>query len=243
MKELLKKYKSHIILSIIAVIFLFVGYEYYYKYSKILKNSAGIKDYIMSYGKYGILVFLMMQIIQVVVFFIPGELIQIAGGYIYGTFWGTLLSLAGISIGSIIDYFISSRYGKPFVKKLVSKKHIWILNKLTGEEDDDDEYKARMNILIFTLYLIPGIPKDILGYICGISSISFKEFLMLSTLGRTPGIIVSSFFGAKISKDNVLLLVIIAASMAALFLFGVLKGKNIASYITKKKDKRKNGVG
>ena len=63
-----------------------------------------------------------MQVLQVVVFFIPGEFIQIAGGYIFGTFLGGIISLMGITLGSIIVYFISNKYGKPFVEKLILKR-------------------------------------------------------------------------------------------------------------------------
>ena len=54
--------------------------------------------------------------------------------------------------------------------------------------------------------MIPGIPKDILGYISGIADISLKEFLIVSTIARSPALFVSCFFGDKLEviKDKIL---------------------------------------
>lgn len=233
MKRFLKEYKAQIILGILMLFLMFIAYEYYYKYSEIFKNPHRVKKFIMSYGNYSILAFVLLQILQVIAFFIPGELVQIAGGYIYGTLWGTIISLLGITLGSAMAYSISNRFGKPFVKKLISQKDTWLLHKLEELNSKGSEGN-KLNKVILVLYLIPGIPKDILAYICGILEITFKDFILYSTLGRIPGIFISAYFGAKFSKDNMIMLIIIAIAMTALFLVGVLKGKSIISKITHK---------
>lgn len=101
LKRTLKKYKSYIVLAIILFILIAVAYEYYNKYMYIFRDPNKIKNWIMSYGKYGVVVFLFVQFLQVVAFFIPGEIVQIAGGYIYGTLFGSIISILGITFGSI----------------------------------------------------------------------------------------------------------------------------------------------
>jgi uncharacterized membrane protein YdjX (TVP38/TMEM64 family) len=124
------EYKQYIVMSAVLLFFIYVGYEYYFRYSYILKNPNMLKEVIRSYGNFSVLVFISMQVIQVVVFFIPGEFIQIAGGYIFGTFLGTMISLIGITLGSIIVYFISNNYGKPLIEKLILNKKVKFFRKI-----------------------------------------------------------------------------------------------------------------
>ncbi len=221
--------KQYIVLSVVLLIFIFVGYEYYFKYSDILKNPNALKQVILSYGNFSILVFILMHVLQVVIFFIPGEFIQIAGGYIFGTFVGGVLSLIGITLGSIMVYLICNNYGKPFVEKLILNKKVKFFRKILKA--------GSKKIVVFVFYLIPGIPKDALTYICGVSNISFKEFIIYSTLGRIPGIFISSFFGQKIDARDVTSLIIIGVITGILSLVGIFKGNAIIKSIIKKKKK------
>ena len=223
----LTEHKQYIVLSAVLLFFLYIGYEYYFKYSYMLKNPNILKSVILSYGNFSILVFILMQVLQVVAFFIPGEFIQIAGGYIFGTFLGGLMSLMGITLGSAMVYFISNKYGKPFVDKLISQKEVKLFKKILKA--------GSKKIVVFMFYLIPGIPKDALAYICGVSDISFNDFFIYSTLGRIPGIFISSYFGQRIYARDVTSLIAIGVTMTILFIVGIFKGDTIIKAIIKKK--------
>jgi uncharacterized membrane protein YdjX (TVP38/TMEM64 family) len=222
-KEYLVKHKVNIVILLMIVLFLITGYEYYQKYFYILKDPERIKVYVMSFGKFGYLVFLMIQIIQVIAFFIPGEIIQIASGYIYGTFLGTITSVIGISIGSIIVYGIAYRFGRPFVEKIISERNLKLFHRILEI--------GSMKYIIFLVYLIPGLPKDVLAYFCGISDLKFKDFAIYSTLGRIPGIAISSYFGANLLTGNNVTLIIIAITMSIIFVLGVIRGEKIIKTI------------
>lgn len=227
----LKNNKNSIILSIIIIIFLYGAYEYYSQYFEVLKNPEKIKRIIMSYGQNSVIAFIALQVIQVVFFFIPGEIIQIAGGYIFDAFYGSLYSLIGITIGGGIVFLISRLFGKPFVEKIISKKHIKFFSKVLNSD--------KINYIIFILYLIPGIPKDVLAYICGISSVGFKDFLIYSSIGRLPGIVISTYFGQNISSKNIPILVGVASITCVLIIIGVVKGKSIIGNLTKENKNNK----
>ncbi|MGH4126270.1 MAG: TVP38/TMEM64 family protein [Clostridium sp.] len=223
----LSKYKQYIVLSSVLLFFIYIGYEYYFKYSYILKNPNILKEVIRSYGNFSILVFILMQVIQVVVFFIPGEFIQVAGGYIFGTFLGGIVSLMGITLGSIAVYFISNNYGKLLVEKLILNKKVKFFRRILKA--------GSKKFVVFIFYLIPGIPKDALAYICGVSDISFKDFFVYSTLGRIPGIFISSYFGQKIYAWDVTSLITIGITMIILSLIGIFKGNSIIKAMIKRK--------
>lgn len=227
-KQLLVDNKASIIVSLFFLFIIFIGYIYFKNFT-VLKDPNKIKNIILSYGSYGIIIFLLFQIIQVVAFFIPGEVIQITGGYIYGTLLGSIYSLIGIALGSILVFSLAHVYGRPLVHKIISKKDLKFFDRLLNIKN--------IKLIVFLLYLIPGIPKDALGYICGISDIKFKDFFILSTLGRIPGILASAYFGASIHRGNKSILIIVGIIASLLFVVGVLKGEKMIRKIGKDSDK------
>ncbi|MGH4119301.1 TVP38/TMEM64 family protein [Clostridium sp.] len=222
------KNKHYIVLEVVLLLFLYIGYEYFFKYADIIKDPNLLKEVILSYGNFSVLVFVLMHVIQVVIFFIPGEFIQIAGGYIFGTFLGAIFSLAGITLGSLFIYAICNSYGKPVVDKLILNKKVKFFKKILNA--------GSKKSVVFIFYLIPGIPKDALAYICGVSNISFKDFIIYSTLGRIPGIFISSFFGQKIYAWDLTTLITIGVITAILSIVGIFKGNTIIKSMTKNKN-------
>lgn len=230
MKEFIKKNILKLLFIPIIIVFIIFGVQYYTRLIPIFKDMETIKKIILGYGSYSFIVYILLQVVQIVVFFIPGDIIQISAGFIFGPVRGLFLSLLGICIGSSTVFFISRKLGKPFVNKLVSKKDTWIIHKLDKLRDHPLKEKKLRKIVFFT-YLIPGIPKDILGYICGISEIKFRDFILYSSIARIPALFISSFFGHKLSFENLKLLVIIAVISGIIILISIIIGKKIISSI------------
>lgn len=74
---------------------------------------------------------------------------------------------------------------------------------------------AKLDTLIFLMFLIPGIPKDTLNYLCPLTSISPVRFLVLSTFARIPSVISSTFAGANFAEGNLLASVIVLGITSA----------------------------
>ena len=100
--------------------------------SELFSRRQELKRYIESRGLAGILIFIGFQVFQVVVAAVPGEIVQIAGGYIYGVFWGSLYLIIGVTIGSALNFFLARWLGYEIVKKIVPKKRLAQLHKLVG---------------------------------------------------------------------------------------------------------------
>jgi len=84
-------------LVIIIGILVSVSIEYTSEITRLMSNPKKFREFILSYGQMSVLVFMLFQIFQVVIAIIPGEIVQILGGYIFGTFWGTVYSFIGIT--------------------------------------------------------------------------------------------------------------------------------------------------
>ncbi|WP_032120777.1 TVP38/TMEM64 family protein [Clostridium amazonitimonense] len=200
---------------VLSFILLYIFRENINVCMNLIRDKERLKVYLDSFGTLGMLVFFIMQIIQVVIFFIPGEVIQAAGGYVFGTFLGTLLSIGGITVGSIILFTISKKFGMPLVNKFMSKKNFHKLEKLLNNK--------KINLIVFLLYLIPGIPKDSLIFVCGVSRIDLKNFIIYSTLGRIPALFLSSLFGAQVAGGNHFIAITIAIIATTVVLVGIVK--------------------
>ena len=139
--------------------------------------------------------FIFLHIVQVVAFFLPGNIVQVLGGYLYGTFLGTILSSVGIMIGSTILFFLSKKFNSTFSSKV---KKDGIYNKTRNLLNSD-----KCKFIILLIYFIPGMPKDNMIYICTLTDMTFKTFIIYSTLGRLPEIYLTSLIGAQVDSGNI----------------------------------------
>lgn len=180
----------------------------------MVKDPGALSARLNSFGWKGVLIFMAIQLLQVLVAAIPGEVVQIAGGYIYGTWLGTLYSITGIVAGSVLVFFIARLLGFPLVKMLVSPEHLKKFDFIINDEKSE--------AAMFLLFLIPGIPKDILTYIAGITPVKPLRFLVIITIARLPALIASSVIGSSTQKGNYVTVIILSVAALVLFVAGLL---------------------
>lgn len=218
----LKKYAGQGIIWTSLIILFIVAYYYFSNRFTVFKDPYALKELILSFGHYSIIVFVLIQILQVIVFFIPGEVVQIVGGYVFGPILGSILSSIGIITGSFIGYYIAKILGRNRINNLIEKRNLTRIKKIL------DAGSNRLVILI--IYFIPGIPKDLLVYVAGISKVTIRDFIVYSSIGRVPWIIISAFFGHGVHNQNYLSVIIIAVVASLLFLIGVFRGHKIIDF-------------
>ena len=105
-------------------------------------------------GFMGKIAFVFMMIFQVVIALVPGEPLEIGAGYAFGGLEGTLLCVIGITLGSLIVFFLVRKFGVPFVEIFFPKEKINSLKILKSSK--------KRNLLIFLVFFLPGTPKDLL---------------------------------------------------------------------------------
>ena len=160
----------------------------------IFSDRERFRAWIESYRSSAALVFVLVQCVQVVLFFIPGEVTQFAGGYIFGTWQGLLLSYLGITLGSVFAFLIARLFGHAAVGLLISRETLQKFDRLV--------YGKSGFWPMFVLFLLPGIPKDLLCYIAGLTPMHIVTFVLISTVGRFPGVILSCLLGDGLAERN-----------------------------------------
>jgi len=86
---------------------------------------------------------------------------------------------------------------------------------------------------MFVLFLIPGIPKDVLTYIAGITPVRPLKFFAIITIGRLPALLASSYIGSSTEKGNYLIVILLSAAAIILFFAGILLKDRIINLVHK----------
>lgn len=169
--------------------------------------------WMQSLGFRGWCLFILLQLVQIVIAVIPGEPFELLGGILYGSLGGLISCLLGILLGSTIVFKLVRRFGYPLVTSIFPEEKLHSLPILQKPE--------RLERLILLLFLIPGTPKDLLTYAAGLTDISMKRFLLLSTFARIPSVITSVWVGASIREGEWLLSLILFGATAVIGLLGI----------------------
>lgn len=154
---------------------------------KYLEDFDMIKNFILSTKQWGILVFLLLTIFQVVFLPIPSAVTILIGVTIYGPLVSFLISLAGTYIGSVICFWL----GKSFGKKLVS----WMVGKDSAEKYGE-MLGSRGKWIFVIMLLFPFFPDDTLCLVAGSTSMKWRFFLLAVLFTRPPIIAFTAFFGS-----------------------------------------------
>ena len=193
-------------------------------------NQETFKQKIQDLGWKGWLLVLIIQILQVFIAFIPGEIVEILSGILYGTFGGLLICLSGIVIASILIYYTVKLFASKYIVKY--KEKLKTYSFLNSPE--------KIHLYFFLLFLIPGIPKDIFIYLVPFLPIKLSTFLIVSTFARIPSILSSTIVGNSLMKGNYIISIIVFSVFALIGIFAILFHDKILSLFRKDHSKELN---
>ena len=198
---------------------LVVAWQTRSSWTAVLGSDVDAQQWIAQFGAWAPLVYISVQVFQVVVFVVPGDVVQIAGGYLFGVLPGVVYSLVGIAIGSTIDFFVARLLGRTFVEGVFGQRRVAEFDRVSSSS------QARTGFLL--LFVIPGIPKDVLVYVAGISTLRFPSFLLVTMSGRLPGILGSAIIGNSAAEERWFLSALVFGLAVVLFGAGVVFRKRM----------------
>jgi len=163
-------------------------------YLSLLSDPDSVADWMRASGAWGPLICIAAQFVQVVIFFVPGEITQVAAGYVFGPWLGFLYSIVGIMLASATAFYLARLVGRPLFESVVGAER---LKKLDQAADS-----KRARLALFLLFLTPGAPKDMMSYGAGFSSFRLTEFVVITGLARTPAMLFSTLFGSQLYERD-----------------------------------------
>jgi len=181
-----------------------------------VSDLDSIVSFIQSFGFLAILIFVLFVMLEVVVAPVPPLVLYIAGGIIFGAFWGGTLTLIGNILGAFVAFIIARKYGRNLIESKVPEK--------TRKKFDDFSIKYGA-FSLFILRLNPLTTSDLFSYIAGLTKMKVRQFLFSTALGLAPLIYIQTYIGGFFIKDNPLLLalfILVNLIYLILFLYGLI---------------------
>lgn len=163
---------------------------------RLARQPEAFRAWVDRSGIWGRLLFVGMVFLQVIVALIPGEPLELAAGYAFGAVEGTILSMAGILLGSLVVFVTVRKLGPGFVEVFFPERELKRLSFLKNPK------KAR--VLAFILMTVPGTPKDLLSYFAGLTPLTLKQWLMIVSISRIPSLVTSTLSGGAAGERNYL---------------------------------------
>ena len=222
----IKKEKTKKTLKLIAIFFKFlilliflIGIPFYvfYFHRELIQtfdSLDSISAFLLKYESASIFAYIGFQIIQIIIFVIPGQAIQLAGGYLFSFWLGFIITFIGVALGTVITFYLARILGKDAIHLIIG-------------EERTHHYIEKFNskkvfMIIFIIFLIPGIPKDAVTYIAGISDMNARPFIIISLLGRLPSMIGSVMIGSMLKNGSYTGVVIISIVAVICFVLGII---------------------
>ncbi|WP_338200233.1 TVP38/TMEM64 family protein [Lactobacillus rizhaonensis] len=186
------------ILTIVSGIIIILLCIYWYKIG-IFTSQAKMKAYLANKRIIGPIIFVLIQIIQVVIPIIPGGVSLLGGVIFFGPIAGFIYNYVGICVGSIINFFLARFYGRPFILHIVSEKTLDKYMKWTKNQ-------RKFNWFFAVCIVAPMAPDDVLCLLAGLTDMKFWTYFWIIILGK-PWTILAYSFALDFGMDWLLKLV------------------------------------
>ncbi len=216
-----RKIISIVLLLLIMIVFSMIAYFVGRPLVAEFRTSPEtFRAYVKSHGPWGPVMMMAIMALQVIVAVIPGEPFELAAGFVFGWFPGTVWCLAGAAIASALVFAAVRKWGVKLVELFFSREKILNYSFLQNEK--------KLELLLFVLFLIPGSPKDLLTYLVGLTPIRLRSFLIITTVARIPSVVTSTVTGSLAQKENYIAAIILFAVTLVISLICVMYYRKIS---------------
>jgi uncharacterized membrane protein YdjX (TVP38/TMEM64 family) len=172
-------------------------------------------SFINSFGWLAIFVFVLLVVLEVVLAPIPPFVLYVAGGILFGAFWGGTLTLFGNVLGAVIAFLIARKYARNLVEKKIEPKIRQRFDRFSQKYGGWSLFLLRLN---------PFTTSDIFSYLAGLTKMKLRTLIISTTLGLIPLIYIQTYLGDIFIRDNpflFFLFIVISLIYLALFLYGL----------------------
>jgi uncharacterized membrane protein YdjX (TVP38/TMEM64 family)/rhodanese-related sulfurtransferase len=142
--------------------------------------QAGVK----TAGVWAPLLFMLVYAIAAVLF-LPGTVLTLAGGALFGPVWGAFYNLTGATLGAGLAFLVSRYLASDWVSRRSGRRLKQLINGVEGEG---------WRFVAF-VRLVPLFPFNLLNYALGLTRIPFRHYLLASYFGMLPGAIAYTYLG------------------------------------------------
>lgn len=188
------------------------------RYAPFLFDPNELRAWVDTFGALAPAVFIVVQAVQVIVAPIPGQLVALVAGYLFGPLAGTVYSVTGVLLGSAIAFSLADRYGRTFVEDVL---HDDVVARFDGFVD-----RAGVPGLV-VFVVIPGLPDDAVCFLAGLTEWRLRTFMFAIAVGRLPAYVLTVYAGGELASGRFLEGIVILGSLTAVSAIGYYKREAI----------------
>ena len=177
---------------------------------ELLTDLPHLQTLIRQSGLFGYSLYILLFIIATL-FLLPGSILVIAGGIVFGPLLGTLLSLIAATLASSCSFLLARWLGRDLLLKYVGHSH-------TFQAIEKGIARNGIDFLILTR-LISLFPYNIQNYAYGLTTIAFWPYTLISALTTLPGIVIYTVMASDLANEGITLRFILQLCLAGLALF------------------------
>ena len=220
--KIIKNLKIIIFIAIIAGIPLIVFLRYP-DFGSILTDRDALSAFLEANEGQNALIYFLIEVVTVTIGLPIGQVVNFAGGFIFGVGIAYLLSIGGTAVGTFIAFNIARYFGKEFVIMVFKEKNV-------------DKFVAMMStskayIVIVLFYLIPGFPKDLFTYAAGLTNLKAIPFVLTASIARSPAMLATLLFADFLRAENYVGVAVVIIIVAVFLVVVLVKRKQVFSYL------------
>lgn len=181
---------------------------------KYINDIDSLIALIHSYGSYAMLISFLLVVFINVVAVLPNIFVLAANGIIFGIFWGTIISWTAEAVGVTISFFIMRYFLRDYAHQVIVKRQgLKALDQFSGEKG--------LLIMIFAR-AIPFVPSGLITALGALSSISARDYILATFIGKLPSAIIEVMLGhdlASYREHEMRLTILLLIAGAGYYLF------------------------
>lgn len=143
-----------------------------------------VVERLRSLGPWTVVVSLLLLIVETVIPPIPAAPILVANALIFGVWAGIAISWVGSLMGAVVNFWIARRFGRAYVERRLKPDHLRRVDQISRDKGFQILLLAR---------IFPLTSLDVLSFMGGLSSISFRHYFLATAIGLAPSVTVYTF--------------------------------------------------
>lgn len=171
-----------IVIGIIALTVLVAGY--YFNFPSLLQQAL---NWIQGVGIFGYVVFIILYILSCI-FFIPGTVLTLGAGAIYGVVLGSAIVSIASTLGAAAAFLVGRYAARDFVERKIEGNQTF--------KSIDEAVAREGGRIVFLTRLSPLFPFSLLNYAYGLTKVKFFSYFIASWIGMMPGTVMYVYIGS-----------------------------------------------
>ncbi|GAB6091416.1 TVP38/TMEM64 family protein [Spirochaeta dissipatitropha] len=172
----------------VSILCLMLAIGYFTDFTAYLRSAL---EWIHGIGLRGALLYILLYIL-ITVLLVPGSILTVGSGAVFGVFWGTLLTSIGSTIGAAAAFLIGRFFLRDWVeRKARENQRFQAVDEAIGREGGK---------IIFLLRMSPLMPFNLSNYLYSLSKVNFRSYILASWVGMFPGTLMYVYIGSLIEN-------------------------------------------